>query len=68
MKVGGRLLLYAWAQEQDGASRRRFDGPDVLVQWHLRQTKRKISKIPLNQQNALAKRQKPSLIATATST
>ena len=41
MKVGGRLLLYAWAQEQDGASRRRFDGPDVLVQWHLRQTKTK---------------------------
>ena len=38
MKVGGRLLLYAWAQEQDGASRRRFDGPDVLVQWHLRQS------------------------------
>ena len=39
MKNGGRLLIYAWAQEQDGQSRRRFDGPDVLVKWHLRKMK-----------------------------
>eukprot|EP00943_MAST-04B_sp_MAST-4B-sp1_P003154 g3154.t1 len=39
MRNGGRMLLYAWAQEQGGESRRRFDGPDVLVKWHLRKLK-----------------------------
>eukprot|EP00397_Hematodinium_sp_SG-2012_P053257 GEMP01063467.1.p1 GENE.GEMP01063467.1~~GEMP01063467.1.p1 ORF type:complete len:277 (+),score=64.41 GEMP01063467.1:29-859(+) len=35
LKIGGKLLLYAWAQEQEGGvSRHQFDSPDVFVAWH----------------------------------
>lgn len=34
-KAGGRILLCAWAKEQDVDSRRRFDDPDVWVPWNL---------------------------------
>lgn len=41
LKPGGRALFYAWAREQqDGAANRsghRFDAPDVLVPFHLRE-------------------------------
>ena len=66
MKVGERLLLYAWAQEQDGASRRRFDGPDVLVKWHLRQSKTKDIKDTVKSTKCSGEAPKLSLIATAT--
>ncbi|CAM9611205.1 unnamed protein product [Discosporangium mesarthrocarpum] len=32
--VGGQVLIYAWAMEQDGDSRRSFAHQDVLVPWH----------------------------------
>ena len=37
LRVGGELLVTAWAQEQEGDSRRRFDTQDVLVPWTLPQ-------------------------------
>lgn len=36
LRVGGRLLIVAWALEQDRESRRQFPDQDVLVPWHLR--------------------------------
>ncbi|GBG30794.1 Alkylated DNA repair protein alkB-like 8 [Hondaea fermentalgiana] len=37
LRVGGRALFYAWAQEQDeGVSGHRFSEADVFVPWHLR--------------------------------
>jgi tRNA (uracil-5-)-methyltransferase TRM9 len=36
IRPGGKLLIYAWAQDQPTGSRRRFEGPDVFVKWHLR--------------------------------
>ena len=40
VKVGGSILIYAWAQEQDDDSRRRFETQDVLVPWHLKKDKK----------------------------
>jgi len=37
LRLGGELLVTAWAQEQEGDSRRRFDTQDVLVPWTLPQ-------------------------------
>ena len=37
LRVGGELLVTAWAQEQEGDSRRRFPAQDVLVPWTLPQ-------------------------------
>ena len=39
LRVGGRVLIYAWALEQGSESRREFPGQDVLVPWvhHIRQ-------------------------------
>ena len=37
LRVGGELMVTAWAQEQEGDSRRRFDTQDVLVPWTLPQ-------------------------------
>ena len=37
LRPGGELLVTAWAQEQEGDSRRRFDTQDVLVPWTLPQ-------------------------------
>merc|ERR1719181_20809 len=39
LKPGGQLLVYGWAQEQDGdvsRSRHRFPEQDVMVPWHHR--------------------------------
>ena len=36
---GGRALVYVWAFEQGGESRRRFEQQDSLVPWNLRQPK-----------------------------
>ena len=33
-------MIYAWAQEQDDDSRRRFETQDVLVPWHLKKDKK----------------------------
>ena len=35
VRVGGEVLVTAWAQEQDKGSRRRFEQQDVLVPWTL---------------------------------
>ncbi|CAB1097104.1 unnamed protein product [Ectocarpus sp. CCAP 1310/34] len=35
VRPGGRLLVYAWAIEQEQDSRRSFAAQDVLVPWHL---------------------------------
>jgi len=35
LRVGGKLLLYAWAQDQQaGVSRHQFESQDVFVAWH----------------------------------
>ena len=34
-RVGGEVIVTAWAQEQDKGSRRRFEQQDVLVPWTL---------------------------------
>jgi ubiquinone/menaquinone biosynthesis C-methylase UbiE len=34
-KLGGNILLSAWALEQDTTSRRRFESQDVLVAWNV---------------------------------
>ena len=39
VRIGGRILIYAWAQEQQEESRRRFESQDVLVPWHLKEKK-----------------------------
>eukprot|EP00946_MAST-07B_sp_MAST-7B-sp1_P003048 g3048.t1 len=39
VRVGGPILIYAWAQEQGDESRRRFESQDVLVPWHLKKNK-----------------------------
>ncbi|CAM9345993.1 unnamed protein product, partial [Hapterophycus canaliculatus] len=35
LRPGGRMLVYAWAIEQEQDSRRSFAAQDVLVPWHL---------------------------------
>ena len=35
LRVGGEMMVTAWAQEQDRSSRRRFEQQDVLVPWTL---------------------------------
>eukprot|EP00903_Cladosiphon_okamuranus_P021891 g20124.t2 len=35
LRPGGRVLVYAWAIEQEQDSRRSFAAQDVLVPWHL---------------------------------
>jgi alkylated DNA repair protein alkB family protein 8 len=35
VKPGGRILLTAWAKEQEGDSRRVFNSGDVFVPWHI---------------------------------
>ncbi|CAM9560947.1 unnamed protein product [Ectocarpus fasciculatus] len=35
VRPGGRMLVYAWAIEQEQDSRRSFAAQDVLVPWHL---------------------------------
>ena len=39
VRTGGPVLIYAWAQEQQEDSRRRFESQDVLVPWHLKKKK-----------------------------
>ncbi|CAN0431823.1 unnamed protein product, partial [Phaeothamnion confervicola] len=41
LRPGGLLLIYAWAMEQSGESRRSFAHPDVLVPWHLSDNQRR---------------------------
>ncbi|KAG6963389.1 hypothetical protein JG687_00006596, partial [Phytophthora cactorum] len=37
VRVGGEVLIVAWAFEQDGRSKRRFEKQDVMVEWKLQQ-------------------------------
>ncbi|KAG7396627.1 hypothetical protein PHYBOEH_002001 [Phytophthora boehmeriae] len=37
VRVGGEVLIVAWAFEQDGRSKRRFEQQDVMVEWKLQQ-------------------------------
>ncbi|CAI5730477.1 unnamed protein product [Hyaloperonospora brassicae] len=37
VRVGGHVLIVAWAFEQDENSKRRFDQQDVMVEWKLQQ-------------------------------
>ncbi len=37
-KVGGIILVYAWALEQENTSKRRFAEQDVMVPWNLQKT------------------------------
>jgi hypothetical protein len=35
-RIGGSILIYAWAlEQQEGESKRRFDTQDVMVPWNL---------------------------------
>jgi hypothetical protein len=34
-RSGGRVLVYAWAMEQDDSSRRKFEQQDCFVPWHM---------------------------------
>ncbi len=36
LRPGGRFMIQAWAQEQDEASKRRFESQDVMVPWKFR--------------------------------
>jgi tRNA (uracil-5-)-methyltransferase TRM9 len=51
VKVGGSILIYAWAQEQDDDSRRRFETQDVLVPWHLKKEKQSKEEEEYNGEN-----------------
>ncbi|KAI9906764.1 hypothetical protein PsorP6_004567 [Peronosclerospora sorghi] len=37
VRVGGQVLIVAWAFEQDECSKRRFKQQDVMVEWKLQQ-------------------------------
>lgn len=37
VRVGGEVLIVAWAFEQDERSKRRFEKQDVMVEWKLQQ-------------------------------
>lgn len=37
VRPGGRVLVVAWAFEQDARSKRRFEQQDVMVEWKLQQ-------------------------------
>ncbi|KAH7481915.1 hypothetical protein KRP22_011121 [Phytophthora ramorum] len=37
VRVGGQVLIVAWAFEQDERSKRRFEKQDVMVEWKLQQ-------------------------------
>ncbi|RLN86884.1 hypothetical protein BBJ28_00002137 [Nothophytophthora sp. Chile5] len=37
VRVGGQVLIVAWAFEQDARSKRRFEQQDVMVEWKLQQ-------------------------------
>jgi alkylated DNA repair protein alkB family protein 8 len=37
VRVGGEVLIVAWAFEQDERSKRRFEQQDVMVEWKLQQ-------------------------------
>lgn len=59
LKIGGRMLIYAWAYEQhESKSQHKFASQDVLVPWHLR-----VDTTPKNQ-----KKNEPNLNTKTTTT
>lgn len=66
LKLGGELLIYCWALEQE-SSRRGYkagDEQDIFVPWVLQQKKEKKEKKPNKRNNGNVKKTKESEVAT----